>query len=184
MYDNILHKPLALRPGASSTAWSLLQGLLEKDGQHRLGSRDDFVSAYFSMHLSKYKPDMQKNFFFLGSPWWLICMHHNTAANDLQMYLMKLTFEKYKIMFFILYFQNEIRAHSFFSSINWDDLVQKKIPPPFTPRVVSICFFHSKQKNQKTLDKKYSSKQSTFMCLGGRKTPHSQLHEQRSNQTE
>lgn len=45
MYDNILHKPLAMRPGASSTAWSLLQGLLEKDGTHRLGSRKDFVSG-------------------------------------------------------------------------------------------------------------------------------------------
>uniref|UniRef100_A0A8C4DI96 Serum/glucocorticoid regulated kinase family member 3 n=1 Tax=Dicentrarchus labrax TaxID=13489 RepID=A0A8C4DI96_DICLA len=76
MYDNILHKPLAMRPGASSTAWSLLQGLLEKDGPHRLGSRDDF---------------------------------------------------------------NEIKAHSFFSSINWDELVQKKIPPPFTPNVSSYC---------------------------------------------
>lgn len=101
MYDNILHKPLALRPGASSTAWSLLQGLLEKDGQHRLGSRDDFVSAYFSMHLSKYRPYMQQNFFFLGSLWWLICIHHNTATNNLQMYFVKLTFDKYKIMFFL-----------------------------------------------------------------------------------
>lgn len=44
MYDNILHKTLVMRPGASSAAWSLLQGLLEKDGTHRLGSRDDFVS--------------------------------------------------------------------------------------------------------------------------------------------
>lgn len=43
MYDNILHKSLVKRPGASSTAWSLLEGLLEKDGTHRLGSRDDFV---------------------------------------------------------------------------------------------------------------------------------------------
>uniref|UniRef100_A0A4W6DS18 Serine/threonine-protein kinase Sgk1 n=1 Tax=Lates calcarifer TaxID=8187 RepID=A0A4W6DS18_LATCA len=76
MYDNILHKPLAMRPGASSTAWSLLQGLLEKDGTHRLGSRDDF---------------------------------------------------------------NEIKAHSFFASINWDDLEQKKIPPPFKPKVNSYC---------------------------------------------
>lgn len=44
MYDNILHKPLGMRPGASSTAWSLLQGLLVKDGTHRLGSKKDFVS--------------------------------------------------------------------------------------------------------------------------------------------
>uniref|UniRef100_A0A3B3X865 Serum/glucocorticoid regulated kinase family member 3 n=1 Tax=Poecilia mexicana TaxID=48701 RepID=A0A3B3X865_9TELE len=72
MYDNILHKPLAMRPGASTTAWSLLQGLLEKDRTHRLGSRDDF---------------------------------------------------------------NEIKTHNFFLSINWKDLEEKKIPPPFTPNV-------------------------------------------------
>ncbi|XP_047205255.1 serine/threonine-protein kinase Sgk3 isoform X2 [Girardinichthys multiradiatus] len=76
MYDNILHKPLAMRPGASSIAWSVLQGLLEKDCTHRLGSRDDF---------------------------------------------------------------NEIKTHSFFSSINWNDLEQKKIPPPFKPNVNSSC---------------------------------------------
>uniref|UniRef100_A0A8C9X9D7 Serum/glucocorticoid regulated kinase family member 3 n=1 Tax=Sander lucioperca TaxID=283035 RepID=A0A8C9X9D7_SANLU len=76
MYENILHKPLVMRPGASSTAWSLLQGLLEKDGPHRLGSRDDF---------------------------------------------------------------SEIKEHSFFSSINWDDLEQKKITPPFIPNVSSYC---------------------------------------------
>uniref|UniRef100_A0A673XY44 Serine/threonine-protein kinase Sgk1 n=1 Tax=Salmo trutta TaxID=8032 RepID=A0A673XY44_SALTR len=74
MYDNILHKPLMMRPGASNTAWSLLQALLEKDGTHRLGSRDDF---------------------------------------------------------------NEIKAHYFFSEINWDDLEQRKVPPPFTPNVNS-----------------------------------------------
>ncbi|XP_033933312.1 serine/threonine-protein kinase Sgk3 isoform X2 [Pseudochaenichthys georgianus] len=76
MYDNILHKPLVMRAGASSCAWSLLHGLLEKEGLHRLGSRDDF---------------------------------------------------------------NEIKAHDFFSSINWDDLEQKKIAPPFTPNVGS-CY--------------------------------------------
>uniref|UniRef100_A0A7N6B308 Serine/threonine-protein kinase Sgk1 n=1 Tax=Anabas testudineus TaxID=64144 RepID=A0A7N6B308_ANATE len=76
MYDNILHKPLVMRPGASGTAWSLLQGLLEKDGTYRLGSKDDF---------------------------------------------------------------NEIKAHNFFSSINWDDLEQKRIPPPFTPKVSCYC---------------------------------------------
>uniref|UniRef100_A0A4W5MVS2 Serum/glucocorticoid regulated kinase family member 3 n=1 Tax=Hucho hucho TaxID=62062 RepID=A0A4W5MVS2_9TELE len=74
MYDNILHKPLMMRPGASNTAWSLLQALLEKDGTHRLGSRDDF---------------------------------------------------------------NEIKAHNFFSVIKWDDLEQRKVPPPFTPNVNS-----------------------------------------------
>ena len=43
MYDNILHKPLVMRAGASTTAWALLQGLLEKDGTCRLGSMNDFV---------------------------------------------------------------------------------------------------------------------------------------------
>lgn len=31
----------------------------------------------------------------------------------------------------------EIQRHSFFSSINWVDLVHKKIPPPFKPQVTS-----------------------------------------------
>lgn len=31
----------------------------------------------------------------------------------------------------------EIKEHAFFSCINWDDLVQKKIPPPFNPSVES-----------------------------------------------
>ncbi|XP_016979217.1 RAC serine/threonine-protein kinase [Drosophila rhopaloa] len=32
---------------------------------------------------------------------------------------------------------NEIKAHPFFASINWTDLVLKKIPPPFKPQVTS-----------------------------------------------
>uniref|UniRef100_A0A673IIK5 Serine/threonine-protein kinase Sgk3-like n=1 Tax=Sinocyclocheilus rhinocerous TaxID=307959 RepID=A0A673IIK5_9TELE len=44
MYDNILHKELVMRPGASTAAWSILQALLEKDHTRRLGYRDDFVS--------------------------------------------------------------------------------------------------------------------------------------------
>lgn len=62
MYDNILHKTLVMRPGASSTAWSLLQGLLEKDGTHRLGSRDDFVSEIMQCA----HPDTRVA--FLGAP--------------------------------------------------------------------------------------------------------------------
>ncbi|RXN25790.1 MCM domain-containing 2 [Labeo rohita] len=74
MYDNILHKELVMRPGASTAAWSILQALLEKDHTRRLGSRDDF---------------------------------------------------------------NEVKRHEFFSSINWYDLEQKKLPPPFNPSVES-----------------------------------------------
>ncbi|KAL2085180.1 hypothetical protein ACEWY4_018500 [Coilia grayii] len=74
MYDNILHKDLLMRPGASPTAWSILQDLLEKDHTRRLGYRDDF---------------------------------------------------------------NEVKRHNFFASINWDDLEQKKIQPPFNPNVDS-----------------------------------------------
>uniref|UniRef100_A0A8C1IUF1 Serine/threonine-protein kinase Sgk1 n=1 Tax=Cyprinus carpio TaxID=7962 RepID=A0A8C1IUF1_CYPCA len=74
MYDNILHKELVMRPGASTAAWSILQALLEKDNTRRLGYRDDF---------------------------------------------------------------NEVKGHEFFSFINWDDLEQKKLPPPFSPSVES-----------------------------------------------
>uniref|UniRef100_A0A8C2JG10 Serine/threonine-protein kinase Sgk1 n=1 Tax=Cyprinus carpio TaxID=7962 RepID=A0A8C2JG10_CYPCA len=73
MYDNILHKDLIMRPGASTAAWSILQALLEKDNTRRLGYRDDFV----------------------------------------------------------------IRGHEFFVSVKWDDLEQKKLPPPFNPSVES-----------------------------------------------
>uniref|UniRef100_A0A672STW8 Serine/threonine-protein kinase Sgk1 n=1 Tax=Sinocyclocheilus grahami TaxID=75366 RepID=A0A672STW8_SINGR len=73
MYDNILHKELVMRPGASTAAWFILQALLEKDHTRRLGYRDDFV----------------------------------------------------------------IKEHEFFSTINWDDLEQKKLPPPFNPSVES-----------------------------------------------
>uniref|UniRef100_A0A671T877 Serine/threonine-protein kinase Sgk1 n=1 Tax=Sinocyclocheilus anshuiensis TaxID=1608454 RepID=A0A671T877_9TELE len=74
MYDNILHKELVMRPGASTAAWSILQALLEKDHTRRLGYRDDF---------------------------------------------------------------NEVTEHEFFSTINWDDLEKKKLPPPFNPSVES-----------------------------------------------
>uniref|UniRef100_A0A672SVI6 Serine/threonine-protein kinase Sgk1 n=1 Tax=Sinocyclocheilus grahami TaxID=75366 RepID=A0A672SVI6_SINGR len=74
MYDNILHKELVMRPGASTAAWFILQALLEKDHTRRLGYRDDF---------------------------------------------------------------NEVKEHEFFSTINWDDLEQKKLPPPFNPSVES-----------------------------------------------
>lgn len=47
MYDNILHKPLNLRPGVSLTAWSILEELLEKDRQNRLGAKEDFVCISF-----------------------------------------------------------------------------------------------------------------------------------------
>lgn len=32
----------------------------------------------------------------------------------------------------------EIKNHVFFSVINWDDLINKKVTPPFNPNVVSI----------------------------------------------
>lgn len=34
--------------------------------------------------------------------------------------------------------QNEVKRHEFFLSINWDDLEQKKLPPPFNPSVVRL----------------------------------------------
>uniref|UniRef100_A0ACB8FE14 Serine/threonine-protein kinase Sgk3 n=1 Tax=Sphaerodactylus townsendi TaxID=933632 RepID=A0ACB8FE14_9SAUR len=43
MYENILHKPLHLRPGISLTAWSILEELLEKNRQKRLGAKEDFL---------------------------------------------------------------------------------------------------------------------------------------------
>uniref|UniRef100_A0AAY4CZY5 Serum/glucocorticoid regulated kinase 1 n=1 Tax=Denticeps clupeoides TaxID=299321 RepID=A0AAY4CZY5_9TELE len=43
MYDNILNKPLQLKPNISNAARHLLEGLLQKDRTKRLGCADDFV---------------------------------------------------------------------------------------------------------------------------------------------
>ncbi len=45
MYDNILNKPLQLKPNISNAARHLLEGLLQKDKTKRLGFSDDFVSV-------------------------------------------------------------------------------------------------------------------------------------------
>ncbi|XP_076784219.1 serine/threonine-protein kinase Sgk1 isoform X1 [Arvicanthis niloticus] len=72
MYDNILNKPLQLKPNITNSARHLLESLLQKDRTKRLGAKDDFM---------------------------------------------------------------EIKSHIFFSLINWDDLINKKITPPFNPNV-------------------------------------------------
>ncbi|XP_004422397.1 PREDICTED: serine/threonine-protein kinase Sgk1 isoform X4 [Ceratotherium simum simum] len=72
MYDNILNKPLQLKPNITNSARHLLEGLLQKDRTKRLGAKEDFM---------------------------------------------------------------EIKNHVFFSLINWDDLINKKITPPFNPNV-------------------------------------------------
>lgn len=77
MYDGILHKPLRLRPNITPAGRSLLEGLLQKDKNHRLGS----------------------------------------GVRD------------YK----------DIMDHSFFRTINWDDLFHKKLEPPFNPNVSGIA---------------------------------------------
>lgn len=45
-------------------------------------------------------------------------------------------------MDFFLFFQLELKYHSFFSPINWDDLMAKKITPPFIPSVVRPNLHH------------------------------------------
>lgn len=44
MYDNILNKPLQLKPNITNSARHLLEGLLQKDRTKRLGAKEDFVS--------------------------------------------------------------------------------------------------------------------------------------------
>lgn len=46
MYDNILNKPLQLKPNITNSARHLLEGLLQKDRTKRLGAQDDFVSDF------------------------------------------------------------------------------------------------------------------------------------------
>lgn len=50
MYDNILNKPLQLKPNISNAARHLLEGLLQKDRTKRLGCTDDFVSVTITVH--------------------------------------------------------------------------------------------------------------------------------------
>lgn len=73
MYDNILNKPLKLRHNFSPAAKSVLDGLLQKDRQMRLGAGEKDFDA--------------------------------------------------------------LKEHEFFQSINWDDLDNKKIKPPYNPSV-------------------------------------------------
>ncbi|KAK7488522.1 hypothetical protein BaRGS_00020307, partial [Batillaria attramentaria] len=72
MYDNILYKPLRLRTNISMAGRSILEGLLEKDKEKRLGAKRDF---------------------------------------------------------------EEVRQHDFFADIDWDDLYNKRIQPPYNPNV-------------------------------------------------
>ena len=44
----------------------------------------------------------------------------------------------------------DIKAHSFFASIDWDKLLKKMVPPPFQPTVVADDAFH--------FDKEYTSR--------------------------
>lgn len=72
MYDNILYKPLRLRTNVSAAGRSLLEGLLEKEKDKRLGAKRDF---------------------------------------------------------------EEIKQHDFFADIDWDDLYNKRVQPPYNPNV-------------------------------------------------
>ncbi|XP_059397444.1 serine/threonine-protein kinase Sgk1-like isoform X2 [Carassius carassius] len=52
MYDNILNKPLQLKPNISNSARHLLEGLLQKDRTKRLGFTDDFTEIKNHMFFS------------------------------------------------------------------------------------------------------------------------------------
>lgn len=43
----------------------------------------------------------------------------------------------FKCNCYFLYLKLEIKNHTFFSPINWDDLFHKRITPPYNPNVVS-----------------------------------------------
>ncbi|KAI8495889.1 PREDICTED: serine/threonine-protein kinase Sgk3-like isoform X2 [Branchiostoma belcheri] len=73
MYENILYKPLKLRTNISPAARHILEGLLQKEKEDRLGTGD-------------------KDF-------------------------------------------EEVKTHAFFSSLSWQDLLERKIPPPYNPEV-------------------------------------------------
>jgi len=72
MYDNILYKPLRLRTNVTAAGRSILEGLLQKEKETRLGAVNDFA---------------------------------------------------------------DIKIHPFFNSLCWEDLLAKKIEPPYNPEV-------------------------------------------------
>ena len=53
MYDNILNKPLQLKPNITNSARHVLEGLLQKDRTKRLGAKVDFMEiknhVFFSL---------------------------------------------------------------------------------------------------------------------------------------
>lgn len=57
----------------------------------------------------------------------------------------------------------EIKSHIFFSPINWDDLINKKITPPFNPNVVRITSNYRMYK--------VSSLPTCYMSLWGTQKP-------------
>ena len=115
MYDNILNKPLQLKPNISNAARHLLEGLLQKDRTKRLGCTDDFVSVCVCVcvaHVMKY-----------------LCHHRIVFSNA--------TLPRRELDSLLLFaFQTEIKNHMFFSPINWEELNAKKLTPPFNPNVV------------------------------------------------
>lgn len=113
MYDNILNKPLQLKPNITNSARHLLEGLLQKDRTKRLGAKDDFVS--------------QLSLILLGSQGCRFEPQPHSPFNS----------SSSKCVSLISSQQMEIKSHVFFSLINWDDLINKKITPPFNPNVVS-----------------------------------------------
>uniref|UniRef100_A0A8C9SNM3 Serum/glucocorticoid regulated kinase 1 n=1 Tax=Scleropages formosus TaxID=113540 RepID=A0A8C9SNM3_SCLFO len=63
MYDNILNKPLQLKPNISNAARHLLEGLLQKDRSKRLGCSQDFVSrAWTPFHCGVSGPNDLRHF--------------------------------------------------------------------------------------------------------------------------
>lgn len=35
----------------------------------------------------------------------------------------------------------EIKAHPYFQNTNWDDIMNKRVPPPFYPSIVRIIYY-------------------------------------------
>ena len=115
MYNNILHKSPVLKPNVSNAGRELLEGLLQKDRTQRLGVKDDFVSVHS----------------------WLFIETRNTKKELYEICVALVFFYKPANLETSFFLQLELKYHSFFSPINWEDLMAKKITPPFIPSVVS-----------------------------------------------
>lgn len=140
MFNNVLHKPVKLHPNTSAPAKDLIMGV-------SLVIRTLSLLSFSPLPFS-----LEERVVPWGSPLIVLCLLNETAFAEKSFF--NRPNRSYLIHFsFSLSPQllqknkedrlgstndaEEIKSHEFFRSINWVDLENKRIKPPFNPNVVS-----------------------------------------------